>query len=309
MAYKFHVDEPVLTGIQRIVGDQIDKMISEMNDPRLDRDAKIHQVRKRCKKIRGALRLVRPGFEQTYRYENAWFRDAARALSDLRDVDAMIETYDRLMDTLANGDKHDKQMDRRSFGPIRRALTLQQRQIAATGEFDARLQIMVEQMRQARARIAEWKLSHGNGFAVIAAGLKKTYGRGRKAMTKAYRNPNPENFHEWRKRVKYHRYHLRLLNEAWEPVMRARWNQAKQLSDLLGDEHDLSVLKQTLLADEGQFHINASSKEVFVNLLEGQRTQLRCSAKPLGQQLFAEKPKRLSQRLYEYWQAQGELAC
>ena len=48
--------------------------------------ATVHDVRKRCKKVRGLLRLVRPGLGPDYRRANADVRDAARELSSLRDA-------------------------------------------------------------------------------------------------------------------------------------------------------------------------------------------------------------------------------
>ena len=58
---------------------------------------KIHQIRKRCKKLRAVLRLVRPGLSEFYASENAFFRDAARVLSPLRDTQSVLDAYDGLM--------------------------------------------------------------------------------------------------------------------------------------------------------------------------------------------------------------------
>ncbi len=46
--------------------------------------------------------------------------------------------------------------------------------------------------------------------------------------------------HEWRKRVKDLWYHVTLLQDAWRPVMSALADEAHELSDRLGDEHDLT---------------------------------------------------------------------
>ena len=50
--------------------------------------------------------------------------------------------------------------------------------------------------------------------------------------------------HEWRKRVKDLWYHVTLLEDAWKPVMSALADEAHELSDRLGDEHDVSVLRR-----------------------------------------------------------------
>lgn len=56
----------------------------------------------------------------------------------------------------------------------------------------------------------------------------------------------PEDFHEWRKRAKYHWYARRLLREVWPATMDARRGEVRRLSGLLGAEHDPSVYRQTL---------------------------------------------------------------
>lgn len=66
-----------------------------------------------------------------------------------------------------------------------------------------------------------WRLEEC-GFPAIEPGLVRTYRRARKALRTAYATPTPEHFHEWRKRVNYHWYHLRLLCELWPASMELR---------------------------------------------------------------------------------------
>jgi len=84
MSYPFHADERIATGVCRIALRKIEKAIGEIDDAELNRDETIHQVRKRCKMLRGLIRLARPSMEKTYQIENNAFRDAARTLSDIR---------------------------------------------------------------------------------------------------------------------------------------------------------------------------------------------------------------------------------
>ena len=57
-------------------------------------------------------------------------------------------------------------------------------------------------------------------------------------------------WHDWRKRAKDVWYQLRLLQDTWPDVMKAMAGQASQLSDLLGDDHDLAVLSTKLEGDQ-----------------------------------------------------------
>lgn len=293
MSFRIREKESVGEAIRRIAGEQIDKAIGELTDDELGPHETIHQVRKRCKKLRGVVRLVRPGFEDTYRFENAWFRDAARTLSHVRDAEALIETYDDLMETFAG------QIERRAFGPVRRALTLRRKRIAQDRmDLDQRLAQFLKAMREARQRVDDWPL--GGGFGVLEQGFKKTYRRGRKAMALAYAEPSTAQFHEWRKRVKYHCYHVQILRDVWKPVMTGVYDEVKVLSDLLGDDHNLAVFRQTLLDDPGGFG-GKRDLQALIGLIDRRRAQLQAQARPLGERVYAEQPKRLGQRLRNYW--------
>ena len=135
---------------------------------------------------------------------------------------------------------------------------------------------------------------------MIEDGLLRTYRRGRKALRIAYETPTAENFHEWRKRVKYHWYHLRLLRELWPAPMKPLAAEAKRLADLLGDDHDLAVLRETLVRDADTFG-SASLIEALRALGKRRQDQLRTESKPLGWRLFAEKPGDFSRRMQRYW--------
>ena len=96
MGYRLRTGESAQNGIRRVISEEIERSLGEVADADLDRAHTIHQVRKRCKKIRATLRLVRGALGNTYSSENAWYRDAARRMSELRDAQAMMETYDAL---------------------------------------------------------------------------------------------------------------------------------------------------------------------------------------------------------------------
>ena len=67
MSYAFRLDEPVQESIIRIAREQISKAIDEIEDEDLDRHDTVHQVRQRCKKLRGLIRIVRPALGKTFK--------------------------------------------------------------------------------------------------------------------------------------------------------------------------------------------------------------------------------------------------
>jgi CHAD domain-containing protein len=295
MSFCLLADESVEEGIKRIANEEINQAIKEIDNPRLKRSEAIHEVRKHCKKIRGVLRLVRPQFEQTYQFENAWFRDTAKGLAELRDAEAIIETYDSLLD------QFDDQVERRAFAPIRRALTLRREKlIEETGNLNEKLKKIRARMEKAAGRVVDWQLNVDE-FDGIDGGLVATYRRARKTMGAAYNDPTAENFHEWRKQAKYHYYYMELLRELWKPVIRSLVKEADELSDLLGDDHNLDVLHKTLLKSPKQYG-KKRDIQVLVGLIDRRSAELRVEANTIGARVFAEKPKALGRRFRRYWE-------
>jgi CHAD domain-containing protein len=141
-------------------------------------------------------------------------------------------------------------------------------------------------LEEARARVDDWPLER-DGFDAFEDGLSQTYRRGRRAWRAALKEPSTENLHEWRKRVKDLWYHCSILEEAWKPVMKALAGEAHELSDRLGDDHDLSVL----------LDFGADSLEP---LIATRRGELQDDAFAYGQRLYADKPKAHVRRI-EHW--------
>ncbi len=294
MAYRFkHGDASVQDGFRRIALDQIDKAIDELGDEALELHAKVHQLRKRCKKLRGLIRLVRPAFGE-YRAENACLRDAAHSLSFVRDTDVLIGTYDKVVEAYRD------QIARAAFASIRRQLTLRRKGLGERQrDIDRRFAQFGDTMSEARRRVRDWRLS-GSGFPVLAGGLARTYKRAAKAMATAQAKPTPEAFHEWRKRIKYHGYHVRLLAPVWPQPMKARLEAAERLGDLLGEHHDLAVFQQTLAAAPNDFG-HSADVEVMIGLARRRQAALAADALPLGARLSAEPAGALCARWQAYW--------
>jgi CHAD domain-containing protein len=271
-AYRLKQGEPVPEGVARIARGRIDHAIDALNDAS---EEGVHDARKDMKKLRALLRLVRGEVgEKVFRREAATFRDAARELSGVRDADVMLAT-------LADLEKRYEA----DVGPVRQAVEAHRLQTGGGGRKRA-AKAAVAVLTEARGRVADWPLA-GDGFEVFEDGLRRTYRDGRRGWRAALKEPSTENLHEWRKRVKDLWYHCSILEETWKPVMKALAGEAHELSDRLGDDHDLAVL----------LDFGADSLEP---LIARRRGELQEEAFAYGSRLYAEKPKTYVRRI-ENW--------
>lgn len=293
--YTLRLDEPVESGVKRIASGKVETAISHIDDDGMNTHETVHEVRKRCKEVRAVLRLVRGPVGDAYSEENVWYRDIGRELSEVRDAGALLETFDDLLVPAV-----DDEIDDTRLTEARERLIDRRDQIAETIGVDERLAQAREDLETGLGRIDAWSVD-ATGFDGVSHGVAKSYRRGRKRLAEAHEDPSTEVFHEWRKRVKYHRYHARLLRANWVGPLKARRAEVKTLSDVLGDEHDLAVFGEVL--DDEPDLFDADVTEVFEAAIEERRDALQNEARPLGRKIFAEDPDRLTDRLGAYWDA------
>lgn len=289
MSYRLDRREGIEQGVRRIAREQLDKALAEIDDADLDRHETVHQVRKRCKKLRALARFVRPALPE-YKRINVTFRDAARQLSDIRDAHAVVETVDDLLAEYADS------IDAEAFGGIRERLVERRDDTdAAERDIDRRIARFRDAIAGARAGIESWSLDR-DGETAVAGGIRKTFRRARVAMAEADETPSTAAFHEWRKRVKYHWYHAKLLRNGWPRLVKPWAKEAHRLSDRLGDEHDLAVLHGIVLETPQRFG-DRQTLEAFTGLIERRRAGLRAEAFALGRMLLFDKPGQMEARI------------
>lgn len=295
--YLEHNEHPI-DGIPRIILEQIsdskDHLSSVTSDE--DRDVAIHETRKSCKKIRAVMRLIRPAIPASqYRSENIYFRDLSRMLAGERDARVAIKTLEKLQS------RYKKQLNPEIADKIRKTLQSEVDSVTATHQGktvkDEKVKDAVEQLRTASVRIDgyKWKIKSEH----LVEGLTRTYRRGLSEARQAEVSGSDEDLHEWRKRVKYLWHQFKIIKGIWPKVIQPLSEEYHRLSDLLGEEHDLTVLGDKIEPIRSQT-LSEEEKEVFRALIRQRKQDYRDRIFPLGRKLFAEKPKALEKRLIRY---------
>jgi CHAD domain-containing protein len=283
-AYRLKPKESLSDGITRIARGRIDHAIDELRgETDSTSEEAVHEARKDLKKLRALLRLARGELgESSFKRENTCFRDAGRELAAARDSDVMLDTLMTLDIPAGPG------------WELRKAIQAHRARNGAAGRSAAAAGV-VAMLREARGRVDDWPLER-DSFAALHDGLERTYRRGRRDFKAVRANPSVEGLHEWRKRAKELWYHHTLLRSLWPPVMEAVGDEAHELADRLGDDHDLVVL-----ADWIREHTDAGPE--FFEAVDRRRAELQADAMKLGARLYADKPKDYVRRLRRLWEA------
>lgn len=294
MAYRLKEQEPLDTGLMRIAREETDEALAWLDRFDEEPDESVHEARKCFKKVRAALRLVRDEVgESFYKQENVRYRDAGRHISALRDTLVRIETIDAIVERYAS------QLAGDAFAPLRAALVDEHEQALEAALADRHPVEQAIAMAQAgREQIEHWPVDP-TGFETVQDGLERVYKRGWKRLADAYETDDPSRFHEWRKRVKYLWYHLRLLVRLWPELFEEWADQVHDLSDYLGDDNDLRELKGFVIERQGL--LEAPARQLVLSIIEAMRRSLQAQAQALGRRIYAEAPDALLDRMASYW--------
>lgn len=296
MSYRIEEDEHVGPAARRIAREQVEKALAEIRDPELPVDERVHQLRKRCKKIRAVARLIRPGFGG-YKSANRLFRDIAREVSEHRDARVMAELVDDLYE--AGDEESAEGSEPERWFWLRCELAEQ--------HADAVLAKLEERLAAAALAVEKWDVAGITPEDAIA-GMTKTLGRAHDCYGELGQYPDSppvRKYHEWRKRTKYHRLHTRLAGHFLPETDKARRKRFKKVDSVVGDAHDCSVLLETLASTPVYLRERPDVQELAAEAMQ-RRRKLRRDALNVADGLFIEDPEDFANRLRENWIGDGD---
>jgi CHAD domain-containing protein len=291
MAFQFDLGETAQQGARRLASVELDDILRELADDAVPLGTRAHSTRKRCKRLRGLLRMIRPGMP-TAKQESDVLRDAARLLSQIRDAHSVLDAFNQAMSA------DEPPADALGMKLISSALIEvcqlhQNHPQARTVLKDCRHRIAA-----VRDRVDVWQIRDGR--RTIRRGFRRTYARGRRAMNAALTSRSTGDLHQWRKRVKDLWIQLGLLENLWPAVMRPLAAEAKALADDLGDDHDLAILLERLqglaVPNEGERAKPAIAAHIDLN-----RSRLQERALAAGVRLYSAQPAEVARQIDACW--------
>jgi CHAD domain-containing protein len=234
MGFRLKLREPLPDGLKRVFREQIESALELCRHPARQRGVTVHEVRKHLKKLRAAMRLAIPEVgKDRHAREGRCVRKIGRLVSDLRDAQVRLQTLIQLRDETAKGPEDSP------FPRIEELLSLERESFSAA--FAGWQQQAIPQLERVEARLLKWPLE-GLTWKQVCGAVAKIYKRGQRGLAKTINDPEPENFHAWRKRVKDIWYQLRILQPLNRVVLTEMAHDAEILGELLGREHDFNFL-------------------------------------------------------------------
>jgi CHAD domain-containing protein len=296
VSYRFDHPERLAFEIRRVATERLENALEQLGDELARNPAvAVHTARKDIKKTRSLLRLVKDSLgADRFKAENGRLRDAAHVLASAREADAKAEALASLIGRTEGSASPETLAAARAWHDGMTSGSGHGADVVHAASGASAL------IRQARDDARLWALGYGS-FELIAPGIRRTYRQGRRGLAAAADDPSDETVHEWRKRVKDMWYSLRLLGDVWEPVIRPMADQAHDLSEHLGNHHDLGEVRSAV--EGGEAGMPEASGAELVALVDARQAELHVAAISLGGRLYAERPGRYVERLEGLWHA------
>lgn len=297
MAFRLEFDESVSAGIRRLILEEVHYILEQLTSTEIVRDMGIHEARKGCKRVRAALRLVRNEIGETvFKKENIRFRDAAQKLAAARDSWVKIEVLNNLIAL------HVGEIQVGTFDDFRNQLVQDYHATLLREKSDQTLiPVIVETLNESVEQLETLPIQT-DGFPAIVWGVKRTCRRGQQGRERSATNPIPENFHEWRKRVKYLWHQIEILMDIHPEVLIMLAEDLHILADSLGDHHDLVVLGREVLENPDAF-LAESHMMIIKGWIDQQRVDLESQALKLGKIIYDRSVDDFCNDLEGYWRA------
>lgn len=291
LAFSLDPGLPMSEAIRRAASAEVDAAYAALASPP-ERHKGVHDARKCLKRLRSLLVLIQPGLpEPVFLSLTERLRSIARGLASARDAAALLDAVDKFAAAEGGGEETPVPALRAWLEERRQAA---KRRLDGSAASDAMRGLFA--LRPAMANLAVYP----DNFTPVAKGLRDSYRHGRKAFARAFATGRDEDFHEWRKTLQHHWRQMQLLTPCWPSELPTRVEAARAVSQILGDDHDIALLRQLVSAPTMTF-AGPDQTASFLKRCRARHKAQRREAETRGARLFAERPRPFAERIEAYW--------
>ncbi|MGI2031043.1 CHAD domain-containing protein [Rhizobium panacihumi] len=297
MAYRIRPSEPFTQEIRAVAEKQLGRAVTLLEEQPDGQHKAIHDARKRFKRVRALYRLIEPDAKAFRKAENARIRDVAKSLSTARDATALIETTEYLVSDATSAEEI-AALTFASNALIER----RDRIVAGETDLEDKIAAAIEQSHAAIDALQTLDLNDNPGKAgkCLGKAWRKQRNAAASALAACHAKPEADVFHELRKSGQIYWMHLSLLRDLWPSAMAAKHQDAKNLVELLGHEHDLSVLTQ-LINEQPELFGDGDTMARLLGAVIAKQQALRHQALEMADTVFADDGEQESRLIALLW--------
>lgn len=290
MPYRLRKSESINEGCRRILFEQTASIISGLSDRGADLDERIHDVRRRFKRLRALLDLVPFRLEEKALAARVdALRGVARKLAPARDATVVLEAFDEIAVEFTGG----------AIERIRELLTESVKVAKKRSLAPDKLAALASEVRVACEALGRAGVKE-DGWHAVGPGIFESYRKARKQCRTAFADPDPVKLHDCRTLAKRLWEQLRILRRAQPKSMSRLRPRLEKFSEMLGRHHDFFML-QKALAEAAAHGLEVAKFPPLHKRLQLEMGRCLKRTRKLAVLIFDLRPKAFASRIHSGW--------
>lgn len=297
MAFRIRPDRPFTAEFRSVAQRQLEHAIHFLEAQPDGPHEAIHDARKKFKRVRALYRLTHSDAKKFRQTENERIRLMAKTLSTVRDATALVETVNYLASEAGSPEEV------AALASASKALIDRRDRIASEeSDLPAKMAAAAQTCREAIEALHDLELDDSPRKTArrLSMAWRKELSRAAADLVACQEGADAEAFHDLRKVGQTYWMHLSLLSDLWPSALKAKQREAKTLVDILGHEHDLSVLTQVVNENPDLFG-DSDTLALLIGAIIAHQQALRQKAIEQARLVFADDADTEAARIALLW--------
>lgn len=253
---------------------------------------KIHELRRGFKRLRALLRFFNEVPDSPAVQLNEDIRNFGKLLAPLRESAVNVDLFEKEI-------SNNNHLPEKKIKNARDLLVQKNKSLVERGFLENNLNNTIRTFFDG----FEAFLTKNNGELPVKMHLFNEVSQSYLKSVTVYRqlpaNPHPEEWHELRKKLKRLWYQLDFIRFLHPRYFKLKTDQLNKITDQLGDDHDLHVFAEDLLAE--RYGFDGEELRILTNQIEHLRELNQLKLQPRLKQFFTAPPGEFDQKLERFF--------
>jgi CHAD domain-containing protein len=253
---------------------------------------KIHELRRGFKRLRALLRFFNEIPDNPATQLNQDIRNFGKLLAPLRESAVNLELFDKEISS-------NKHLPEKKIRNARELLVQKNRRLVERGFLENNLHNTIRTFFDGFEIILTRNNSELPARIQLFHELSQSYLKSITVYRQLRPSPHPEEWHELRKKLKRLWYQLDFIKFLHPRYFKLKTDQLNKITDQLGDDHDLHVFSEDLLAESYGF--DKEELRILANQTEHLRELNQLKLQPRLKQFFTAPPEEFDQKMERFF--------
>lgn len=253
---------------------------------------KVHELRRGFKRLRALLRFFNEIPDSPAVQLNEDIRNFGKLLAPLRESAVNVDLFDKEI-------SNNNHLPEKKIRNVRDLLSQKNRLLVERGFLENNLHNTIRTFFDGFETILTKNNSELPAKNHLFNEVSQSYMKSITVYRQLPANPHPEHWHELRKKLKRLWYQLDFIKFLHPRYFKLKTDQLNKITDQLGDDHDLHVFAEDLLAEGYEF--DEEELRILTNQIEHLREINQLKLQLRLKQFFTAPPEEFDQKLERFF--------